>query len=329
MAGTAVFEAAFRSSPDPCALIDVDGTVTAVNDAWAAFTPDGVDRTRSGVGADYLATCRRAARAGAPRARDAYRALTDVLLRRRTVASVVYPCTLPGGVRWFRAEVFAVGRAGLVQARHVDITAALESGRRDDLGADLLVDTPRVMTASAFDLALRDVFDGPPHPAAMVLVTDRVGRGDLGADAVAHLDSDVVAVLVTAADHHAAVRRADDVIRAASWPAPARWGLAARTSGDTAASLLARARRMLDDTGVPGPAGAFLDAVQRSERLHLAADDLVTAVAEYDTALARGAPMPVLVDFDRAVLRAEQACVTAAVAYRTPDRPEARSASAG
>jgi PAS domain S-box-containing protein len=122
--------------PEHVALLDADGTIVAVNEAWRRFgLANGLLRPSDCVGDNYLAACDRgvaeakgddtqgAAAIGA--------ALRSVLAGESKRFAIDYSCHSPEEQRWFRciaAPATRVGRRGAV-VMHVDIT---EAKRRED-----------------------------------------------------------------------------------------------------------------------------------------------------------------------------------------------------
>ncbi|MCC6434568.1 MAG: hypothetical protein IT196_06015 [Acidimicrobiales bacterium] len=92
------------------ALLDRRGVIIAVNDAWERFcAANGGDRTRCGVGADYLAACDAA---GADPAASAVAAAIRAALRDELprAAMIELPCHGPAEPRWF--DVLVATRYG-------------------------------------------------------------------------------------------------------------------------------------------------------------------------------------------------------------------------
>ena len=113
-----------RALPDHLAVLDGDGRIVAVNEAWRAFARQNGGDPDGYVGRSYLAVLERADEDGdevAGRARD--------LVRRGLAGEEVdsmlrYPCGSPGGAeRWFRCSVHALedGESGVV-VRHEEVT---------------------------------------------------------------------------------------------------------------------------------------------------------------------------------------------------------------
>jgi len=109
------------------AVLDTRGVIVAVNDAWIRFAgANGATDERSFVGADYLAVCENALRAGD----DA--SLAEVVPRLRailagddTALSIEYRCDSPTERRWFNLRATPLRGEGLAGAviAHEDITA--------------------------------------------------------------------------------------------------------------------------------------------------------------------------------------------------------------
>jgi diguanylate cyclase (GGDEF)-like protein len=110
------------------AVLDANGIVVAVNEAWIAFgRENGATGERSFLGTDYLAVCERALASG----RDD--ALAEMTAKLRALlqgvgdeVSMEYPCDSPAARRWFRLRATPLpGDAGAgVVIAHEDITEA-------------------------------------------------------------------------------------------------------------------------------------------------------------------------------------------------------------
>ncbi len=107
------------------ALIDDHADIVMVNRAWLAFAeaahlglPDG------GVGANYVAVCRKSEADGAPGAREARVAIKSILARRSDGANVEYPCHSPDQQFWFKlhARPFDFDHNRWALMVHEDIT---------------------------------------------------------------------------------------------------------------------------------------------------------------------------------------------------------------
>lgn len=106
------------------ALLDAEGTIVAVNEAWKRFAREHGAASDS-VGVNYLEECRAAVRRGDDSAREVLRALDELLRGERERFSLEYPGHLPApGGRWFRVRMtrFRHGTETYVVAAHEDIS---------------------------------------------------------------------------------------------------------------------------------------------------------------------------------------------------------------
>lgn len=77
------------------AVLDEDGTIIAVNQAWRDFAAAaGYPGADHGVGTNYLAICERSA-GEEPAAFRTVRGLRDVMAGRRRTFRTEYPCSTP------------------------------------------------------------------------------------------------------------------------------------------------------------------------------------------------------------------------------------------
>ena len=87
------------------AVLDGDGTIVAVNEAWKSFArAAGLSGSDGGVGMNYLSVCERSASAS-PDAAQTAQALRDIIAGRRAEYRMEYPCESPDGLRWFQLRV--------------------------------------------------------------------------------------------------------------------------------------------------------------------------------------------------------------------------------
>ncbi|MGZ9066920.1 MAG: ATP-binding protein, partial [Burkholderiales bacterium] len=126
------------SLQDHIAILDANGTIVAVNDAWTQFAlRNGVPPTMagSGVGVSYLEVCRHAAASGEESAGRAQDGINRVLEGDSSSFVMEYRCDAPSESRWFLLRVLPFRRAeGGVVVSHSNITqqkkAELELGRQ-------------------------------------------------------------------------------------------------------------------------------------------------------------------------------------------------------
>lgn len=117
-------ETVFEALPDATAILDRDGTITAVNEAWRMFALDnGGPAESTGVGVSYLDVCTRAAESGSSDAAAVLAGLQAVLGGATMESDREYPCDSPSVSRWFISRITAIdGPSGGAVASHVNIT---------------------------------------------------------------------------------------------------------------------------------------------------------------------------------------------------------------
>jgi PAS domain S-box-containing protein len=107
------------------AILDQDGVIQAVNQAWRDFAEANPPVTANvSEGANYLQVCDQATGEGAEGALEFAQAIRDSLAGKQGVASVEYPCHSPNEKRWFIARLSPLAREGppYVVVAHEDIT---------------------------------------------------------------------------------------------------------------------------------------------------------------------------------------------------------------
>jgi PAS domain S-box-containing protein len=107
------------------AVLDRNGKIIAVNEAWNKFARDNGagDGTPIGVGANYLEVCRQAADQRSPKAAQALSGIRGVLEGTLPYAEFEYPCDSPGKPRSFLMSVTPLGTAvGGAVVKHTDVT---------------------------------------------------------------------------------------------------------------------------------------------------------------------------------------------------------------
>ncbi len=116
--------------PAQIALLDAEGLVVSVNDAWDPFLRNAtLQQLQYGVGANYLDVCDRAMGAEAAEAYQAAAGIRSVLAGRATKFSMDYACHSRGQQRWFLMTATPLVHAGPRGAivMHLDITAERRS----------------------------------------------------------------------------------------------------------------------------------------------------------------------------------------------------------
>ena len=112
----------------PIAILDQDGVIVSVNDAWKNFaegnrTADGELPRRYGEGTSYLAVCQESHGDFSDEAGEALNGISSVLSGAAPEFSLEYPCHSPDVQRWFmmKAEPLRSESGGAVVA-HIDIS---------------------------------------------------------------------------------------------------------------------------------------------------------------------------------------------------------------
>jgi diguanylate cyclase (GGDEF)-like protein/PAS domain S-box-containing protein len=124
--------AILNALPASIALLDTQGVIVSVNEAWRQFA--GVNALQSpefGIGLDYLEICDRARGADSSEAHEVAAGIRSVLSGAATAFSIEYPCHSPAMQRWFQFMVtpLSPGRPNGVVVMHVDVT---ERKRREE-----------------------------------------------------------------------------------------------------------------------------------------------------------------------------------------------------
>jgi diguanylate cyclase (GGDEF)-like protein/PAS domain S-box-containing protein len=118
-------KAVLNSIPSQIAVLDADGTIVQVNEAWSAFALDngGNHALADGVEINYLEVCRSARGPTAAEAPSACDGIHAVLSGGRASFQLEYPCHSPAEKRWFLMSVTPFKSAGGgVVISHVDVT---------------------------------------------------------------------------------------------------------------------------------------------------------------------------------------------------------------
>jgi PAS domain S-box-containing protein len=119
-------QSVLMSLPDHIAVLDRDGNILTVNDAWIQFArendanfPDGV-----GPGVNYLRICQKASDNGDETVTDALDGIRSVLDGSSGYVEMEYPCDSPTVKRWFLMTVSPFkGQKGGVIVAHIDSTS--------------------------------------------------------------------------------------------------------------------------------------------------------------------------------------------------------------
>jgi PAS domain S-box-containing protein len=92
--------------PAQVALLDAQGLILSVNEAWRRFAPSNVPQMPDfGLGRNYVETCERATGACSEEARAIGRGIRDILQGKSKEFAMEYPCHSPTQQHWFRLVV--------------------------------------------------------------------------------------------------------------------------------------------------------------------------------------------------------------------------------
>jgi diguanylate cyclase (GGDEF)-like protein/PAS domain S-box-containing protein len=117
--------AVLNALPAHIALLDAQGVIVTVNEAWRDFgDANAVQGPGYGVGADYLAICDRAHGVDSAEARRAAAGIRTVLAGAAKRFALEYPCHSPTGKRWFLMSVTPLAEEHVNGAvvMHIDVT---------------------------------------------------------------------------------------------------------------------------------------------------------------------------------------------------------------
>jgi transcriptional regulator with GAF, ATPase, and Fis domain len=118
--------AILTSLKDHIAVLDKDGTIIAVNEAWNRFghENDVTSLASISAGVNYLDICRQASRESDETARQALAGIQSVLDGSQEAFVIEYPCPSPSESRWFTMYVTSLeGYGGGAVVSHLDLTA--------------------------------------------------------------------------------------------------------------------------------------------------------------------------------------------------------------
>jgi PAS domain S-box-containing protein len=116
------------AAPGNVAILDVQGNILFVNQAWREFAQANGDPAMiaTGPGVNYLAVCRRSAQSD-PHSLPVLQGLLDIVHGRSHVFMSAYPCHSPREQRWFLLK-FAAMADGHFKVTHLDISHLADVG---------------------------------------------------------------------------------------------------------------------------------------------------------------------------------------------------------
>lgn len=145
-----------QALPAHIAVVDREGKIVSVNQAWEHFAEENGATDRSGVavGANYLEVCRRASASGSAEAQKAMEGLQDVLAGRAERFTIEYGCHDPGGgKRWFLMNVvpFPQEGGGGAVITHLNVSERRQAEEDVHLQATLLEQIGEAASATDLD----------------------------------------------------------------------------------------------------------------------------------------------------------------------------------
>jgi len=142
------------SLTDNIAVIDREGTIVLVNEAWLDFAcNNGLTELASVLpGSRYLHLCQQCAEAGSEDARAALEGIRTVLEGKSARFTMEYECSSPEEQRWFSLSVVPLLRpeGGAVIA-HTDITRRKKAEEEARRQADSLAEAQRIVHLGSWD----------------------------------------------------------------------------------------------------------------------------------------------------------------------------------
>jgi diguanylate cyclase (GGDEF)-like protein/PAS domain S-box-containing protein len=138
--------------PAHIALLDPQGIIVAVNDAWRQYASvNGLEGTEFGIGTNYLAVCDRSQGHHATEALSVASGIRSVMNGTQSTFSIDYPCHSPTSQRWFRMSVTPLKgqQLGGAVVMHLDIS-------KQKLDADALLRFGLAMDSIADSIYLVD-----------------------------------------------------------------------------------------------------------------------------------------------------------------------------
>jgi PAS domain S-box-containing protein len=118
-------KAILNSVPSQVAVLDVNGIILHVNEAWSSFAVNngGSDTLANDIGTNYLEFCQSAAGICSEEASIAYHGIRSVLSSETATFDLEYPCHSPVEKRWFVMTVSPFkAKSGGAVVSHVNIT---------------------------------------------------------------------------------------------------------------------------------------------------------------------------------------------------------------
>lgn len=287
------YSAVLDSLTDHIAVVDAEGVIQWVNDAWRRFAEDnGGEPGREWIGTNYLEICGAAAATGEAQGTAAIDGLEAVIRGDVPLFYMEYPCHSPTESRWFMMRVCPLRQPGTTGflVTHQNITERkLAELRVEELAA--LDGLTGLANRRRFDAFLDDEWNRAlrlGHPVSAVLLD--VDRFKQFNDSYGHLEGDTCLRRVAEALTPFSRRPGDLVARYGGEEFAAVFG---NTEAAAAAQLAEQIRRAVEALGIEhahavggvvtvsaGVATAWPQSAEASQEALLGAADRALYVAK-------------------------------------------------
>ncbi|WP_162558549.1 PAS domain-containing protein [Saliniradius amylolyticus] len=174
------FDVLMDAIPNEVALLDSDGRIIALNQAWQQFADENqLTLAEAGLGANYLDICCQASEPHQRMAHEAFKGVSEVLTGQRKSFEMNYPCQSQTAHLWFKMRVTPVpGHAGFALMEHWDVTPSAARRTLLELDRQLMKlggrDEPELQVARVIIERLQAFYMGC---RALMLISDNSASG--------------------------------------------------------------------------------------------------------------------------------------------------------
>jgi signal transduction histidine kinase len=209
-ASEAMKSAVLESLTSQVAVLDREGRIIAVNEAWTTFGRQNAEAVEDvvGVGASYVEICRRAAETGDELAKEALAGIQGVLEGRRSSFAQEYACPGFDRERWFHMTAVPLDRPeGGAVVSHTDVTDQRQAEAEADKSRQELAHFLRVSTIGELTTSIAHELN---QPLAAILANAQTARKLLASPETDASRREVQEIIADIIDED---RRAGEVIR--------------------------------------------------------------------------------------------------------------------